>query len=556
MLEELLIRDVGVIEDVCIRLDGGFTVVTGETGAGKTMVVSALELLLGARADGTRVRAGSDRALVEGRIAPAPSGADGWLLDDDDDLVVSREVAAGAEGARSRARIGGRLAPVSALGQLLGGVVEVHGQGDAHRLVDPSAQRDLLDRSGGPALTAVREQYASSFQRWHEAARELADIEQGVRERAREMDRLAAELAEIDAVAPEAGEDEALRAQLTRLEHAESLLEAARAAADALLADGGARDTLGQALGMVRPVAHIEARLSAVAERAESLVAEVQDLALELGNYADGLDLDPARLDELRNRQAALRGLTRKYGEDADAVIAYAQWARERVTELASGDERRAQLVDEVTQLRQALEDATVALRTVRITAGQELAASVDAHLADLAMAGAAFTVDVDPVEPGPSGGDRVTFALAANPGEPSLPLARAASGGERSRVALALRLSLAAADDAQVLVFDEVDAGVGGEVALAIGEKLARLARGRQVLCVTHLAQVAAYADQHLVVAKRVGGGRTTADVRAIRDGDRLRELSRLLSGSPHSDTAAEHAEELRTFARQRLAS
>jgi DNA repair protein RecN (Recombination protein N) len=556
VLEELLIRDVGVIDEVSLRIGGGLTVVTGETGAGKTMVVSALELLLGARADATRVRGGAERALVEGRLTPPPPGSEEWLDDGDEDLVVSREVSVGGDATRSRARIGGRPAPASALSGLLGGVVEVHGQGDAHRLADPTRVRELLDRSGGAALQEVRAAYGEIHHRWRTAAMQLRDLEEGDRDRARELDRLRAEVEEIAAFDPVAGEDETLAADLRRLEHAEHLVAAAQTAAGAVFADGGARDTVGVAVSALRDVSGLDPALTELHERAEGVAAELQDLALELTHYAEGLDLDPGRLDALRARQAGLRSLTRKYGEDAAAVLAYAEEARARIAALDGGVERIAELRAEATELERRLHDAADRLRAARVDAGMRLSASVEEHLRDLAMGDARFTVEVTATEPGPAGADRVGFLLAAGAGQPSLPVARAASGGERSRVALALRLSLTAADEAEVLVFDEVDAGVGGAVALAIGEKLARLAQGRQVLCVTHLAQLAAYADDHLVVAKHTHGGRTTARLERLTDDDaRLRELSRLLSGTPDSERAAEHAAELRARARARLA-
>jgi len=549
VLEELLIRDVGVIEEVTLTLAPGLNVLTGETGAGKTMVVSALELLLGVRADADQVRTGAAAALVEGRLRPPPPGAGEWLDDGDDELVVSREVAAAG---RSRARIGGRLAPASALAQTVGAAVEIHGQADSARLSAPAVQRDLLDRSGGPELAAALAAYRALHDRWRDTEAELEAMRTGERDRARELDRLAFELSEIDGVAPVEDELESLDAELGRLEHSESLRAASAAAAAALAADGGARDTLGDAVGALRPVAALDRGLDGLVSRAEGLAAEAQDLALELAAYGETLDADPRRLDALRERRAALAGLLRKYGPDTHAVIVYADQARARLTVLSGGDERAAELAGHAARLAGEVDAAARTLRAARRAAGERLAAAVAGHLADLAMPQARLRVAVDEVDPGPSGGDRVAFLLAANAGEPPLPLAKAASGGERSRVALAVRLALADADRTPVLVFDEVDVGIGGATALAVGEKLAALARGRQVLCVTHLAQLAAFADTHFAVSKTTVRGRTVAAVERLDEADRVTELSRMLSGTPESALAAGHAAELRALALQ----
>jgi DNA repair protein RecN (Recombination protein N) len=359
------------------------------------------------------------------------------------------------------------------------------------------------------------------------------------------------ELAEIDAVAPMEGEEDRLEAELRRLEHAEGLAEASGRAAAAIADDGGARDALGSAVALLRGVAGLDDDLEVLRGRAEGLAAEAQDLAMELAGYAQGVAGDAARLEELRGRRAALAGLCRKYGPDATAVVAYATTARGRVTELDGGEERAQGLSGEVAELWQEVGRTGAALRSERAQAGRRLADQVERYLEELAMAGARMEVAVEESEPGPVGADRIIFQLAANPGEPMLPLGKAASGGERSRVALAVRLALADVDETPVLVFDEVDAGIGGKVAVEVGRKLGALARGRQVLCVTHLAQLAAFADVHFLVEKGMAEGeRTVATVRALDEDERVTELSRMLSGSPDSELAAGHAAELRAGA------
>jgi DNA repair protein RecN (Recombination protein N) len=549
MLEEILIRDVGVIDEVTLRLAPGLNVLTGETGAGKTIVVSALELLLGGRAAADRVRAGAEAAVVEGRLHPAPAAAKEWLADGDDELVVSREVAAAG---RSRARVGGRLAPVSALAETVGETVEIHGQTDSTRLMDAAMQRALLDRSGGPAVAEAIARYRGAYDAWRASAAELATLRGTERDRAHELDRLVFEVAEIDAVGPVPGEEDELVVELARLEHAETLMAAAAQASAAIGEDGGARDGLGTAVATLRGVAGLDPRLDALRQRAEGLAAEAQDLALECRVYADAVELDPERIESLRERRAALAGLARKYGADSAAIAAYADQARERAAALQAGDQRSAGLAAEVERMGSEVAGLAQALRAARREAGARLAGEAGRHLAELGMPAAVMEVVVEEIEPGPSGGDRVRFLLAANAGEPALPLAKAASGGERSRVALAIRLALAGADDTSVLVFDEVDAGIGGATALVVGRKLSALARDRQVLCVTHLAQLAAFADAHFVVEKRTRDGRTVAGVRRLDGEARVRELSRMLSGTPESARAADHAEELLALARR----
>lgn len=549
MLEELLIRDVGVIEEVTLHLVPGLNVLTGETGAGKTIVVSALELLLGARADADRVRAGAQAALVEGRFHPVPAGAHEWLADGDEELVASRELVAGG---RSRARLGGRLAPVSALADVVGMAVEVHGQTDSTRLLDSAKQRELLDRVAGPSLAGTLGRYQDLYRRWRAATEELVSLCTDARHHARELDRIVFELAEIEAVGPVRGEEGALAVELARLEHAETLADAATQASAAVGGDGGARDALGGAVAALRAVARLDPGLDALGERVEGLAAETQELAFELAAYAESVELDPHQLEALRERRAALAGLMRKYGPDSAAVVAYADEARARIATLRASTDRSAVLEAEVGQLEAAVGDAAMDLRRARREAGEQLATAVGVHLADLGMPCARMKVVVEQAEPGPNGGDRVRFLLAANPGEAALPLAKAASGGERSRVALAIRLALARADDTEVLVFDEIDAGVGGATALAVGRKLAILARDRQVLCVTHLAQLAAFADAHFVVEKQTAGGRTVAVVARLDAESRVRELSRMLSGTS-SAQAAGHAAELLSMAQGR---
>ncbi|CAN5922715.1 DNA repair protein RecN [soil metagenome] len=546
MLDELHIRDLGVIADVTLRLTPGLNVLTGETGAGKTIVVSALELLCGGRASAPLVRQGARAALAEARLHPVPVAAAAFVDVDDDDLVIARELAAADGSGRSRARVGGQLAPISTLRDVTDGLIEMHGQQDSTRLTAGTAQRALLDRFGGTTIAEVAAAYRAAYDAAVAARHDLEQLRADQRERVRELDRLRFELDEIAAVDPAVDEEHDLDAQLRRLEHAEGLMLAARQAADLLTGEQGARDTLGAAVADLRDMAGVDDVLDDLLARLEQVAAETQDLGLELNSYAQGIAIDPEGLDQLRTRRAAIGALLRKYGADTREVTSYAGTARTRAAELASDDEREAQLAAQLDRLDTAVVQAAATLRDARAAAAKQLEAAVGTHLDELALVGARLEIHLTAIEPGPHGADRVEYLLAANRGEPALALGRFASGGERSRIALALRLALADADDTPILVFDEVDAGIGGDVARAVGAKLAALARGRQVLCVTHSAQLAAHADAHFLVTKEASDGRTRSHVAQLDHAGRVAELSRMLSGSTDSDVATRHADEL----------
>jgi DNA repair protein RecN (Recombination protein N) len=557
MIDELHIRGLGVIEEATLRLGDGLTVVTGETGAGKTMVVTALQLLLGARADTSLVRAGEASAYAEARIAPPPASAAEWLDDGVDELVVSREIPADG---RSRARLNGRLAPVAALADALGAAVEVHAQHEHVRLARADVQRRLVDRYAGEPHARTLAAYREVHRAWRGAVEERERLAADARERARTVDRLRFEVEEIDAVALDPETDAALPARLAVLEHAEELQLAAATAAQALGEDG-VQEPLGVAVGALRRLPVEDPVLDALRGRLVAVVEEARDVAAALRDHGDDIDADPQALQELRERQVVIQQLCRKYGDDVAGVLAYADEAREELGRLERAESDAAGLDERISELEAHARELAEDLRRGRTVAGERLAEQVDGHLADLGMPHARFSVAVDAVaDLGPDGSDRLAFLLAPNPGEPAQPVAKAASGGERSRVSLAIEVALADVDDAEVLVFDEVDAGIGGATAMAVGEKLARLAHGgdgrrRQVLCVTHLAQLAAFADVHHVVEKGVQGGRTVTTTRAVAEGDRVAELSRMLGGDATRSAGQEHARELLDRAREQRA-
>jgi DNA repair protein RecN (Recombination protein N) len=425
---------------------------------------------------------------------------------------------------------------VSALTTVAQGLIELHGQQDSTRLGQAAVQRELLDRYGGAPVGSAMKVYRQAYDAFEETRRELDRLRTEQRERARERDRLRYELDEIDAVDPKPDEEHDLDGDLRRLEHAESLVTAAREAAGLLNHEGGARDALGSAVAGLRAVSDVDPDLDDLHQQLERLASEVQQLGLDFGGYADGIAIDPAALEDARTRRSALAQLVRKYGADTREVCEYAERARARVAVLERDDECLGTLAQQLETLDGEVAGAAIGLRHARADAARELQDAVAGHL-DICLTETA---------PGPTGADHVDFMLAANPGEPALELGRFASGGERSRIALALRLALADADDTPVLVFDEVDSGIGGGVARAVGAKLAALARGRQVLCVTHSAQLAAHADSHFLVTKHTVDGRTRSRVEWLDRDARVRELSRMLSGSTSSDVAARHADEL----------
>ena len=575
MLEELRITGLGVIEDTTLPLTGGMNVITGETGAGKTMVVTGLGLLFGGRADAGRVRADPGRAVVEGRLRLKGTIADAVLAriadagaepDDDGAVMLSRTVT--IEG-RSRAHVGGRSAPVAVLTDVGERVLAVHGQSDQLRLLRPAEQRAALDRFAGPEHEKLLETFRETFTKWRRTAEDLADRRRNARDRNQEADLLKLGLDEITRVDPQPGEDEELKAEAQRLEHAEGLRTAAVLAYQSVAGGAEAGDEtpdatslLGTARRTLEGQAGVDAKLADLAARIEEAATLVADVSAELSSYLDSLDADPNRLTTIYERRALLRGLTRKYADDIDGVITWAETARTRLGELDTSDE----LLEELDRERQRLE-AEVAEQAARLTAARAEAAGrfadeVSVELAGLAMPHSRVevavlprtagknepSVTVDGAEVGVTadGADEVELRLLAHPGAPALPLQRGASGGELSRVMLAIEVVFAGAGGPPTLVFDEVDSGVGGTAAVEIGRRLARLARSHQVLVVTHLPQVAAFADRHLVVAKDTGGAVTTSGVRVVEDTDRARELSRMLAGLPDSDLGIAHAEEL----------
>lgn len=550
-IHEITIRNLGVIDTVQLALAPGLTVVTGETGAGKTMLVTALQLALGARADQQFVREGAAQATIDVICLDPPTSplVESGLRE----AIISREIPANG---RSIARVNGRPVAVATLDDLFGRHVEVHAQHSHVRLSQSTTQRELLDRYAGSEHADCLTRYAETFEQWHAAQQRYDAVLASAAERAREHDRLQFEVAEINAAEIDVVNDDKLDDQIARLAHAEQLADAARNASIKLDIDHGAA-ALAEAIQQLKSVRAYDDDLDRIADELSALTDEVVLLARRLRMYAESLDTDTQGLAELQERKHLLQGLRRKFGATLDDVLAYAADAT-RTLATFEADDPAALAALRDTHHTELLRCAK-AVRAGRQRAAHQLSGEITAHLVDLGMPHATFHIDVAPGEPRRHGMDQVIFQLAANPGEPPRPIADAVSGGERSRVALAVEVALADVDDADVLVFDEVDAGIGGETALAVGEKLARLAGGingrrRQVMCVTHLAQLAVFADRHYVVEKAVRDGRTHTAVRAVETDQREQELSRLLGGVV-ATAGVEHARLLMQTAKARLA-
>jgi len=542
MLSELRVEQLGIIEEATVVLGPGLTVITGETGAGKTLLIDALQLLCGGRADPSMVREGAVEARVEARFV-----ADGCLSADapvgfaEGEIVVARVVP--GEG-RSRGYVNGRLATAAELAALTADLVDLHGQHSQQALLTPAAQRAVLDAFAGEPARRALSTYRTARAEAREIDERIAALGGDEQARAREVDLLRHQIDEIEAAGPvDPGEDDRLAAEADLLGDAEAVREALTVAQRALA--GGTSDGIAAALGALGG----REAFSPLVERLRGLQAEAADLAAEVRGLADGLSADPGRLAAVQARRAVLRDLMRRYGPDIDSVIAFLATARDRRVELEQRDEHVAALEAERAAVDARGIAARAELSAVRREAAGPFATGVTARLRDLALPAADFTVAVSDGDPGEDGADDVVFLLAPNPGEPARPVARAASGGELSRVMLAIRLVSAVAPP--TVVFDEVDAGIGGEAGIAVGAALAALGVGRQVLCVTHLAQVAAAADAHVAVAKATVGARTVARVDALDAEARVGEITRMLSGLDESASARRHAEELLDRAR-----
>jgi DNA repair protein RecN (Recombination protein N) len=557
MIEEIYIRDLGVIQEARLPFGKGLTVITGETGAGKTMVLSALGLLLGERADTATIRRGQDQAFVEGRWLIAEGSPvvervrDAGSDVEQGELILNRSIS--NEG-RSRASVSGRSAPVGLLNELGEMLVVVHGQSDQIRLKSAVAQREALDQFGGAELAAALAAYQSTYKAWRDLTQRLEDLKASLDARAAEAEELRNAVDELEKLDARAGEDLELAEKAERLNNLEILRAAAALAHEALSSEGfgdspDALGLIGQARRSLEQVSNHDAELGRLAELLKEVSVQLADASGEISSYLASLDLEGAgEINLIQDRRASLTAAMRKYGPTLDEVIAYRATASDRLLELDSSSETVDQLGVEYEALSASLKAQADSLSALRVSAASRLAELVTAELKELAMGGASLVVEVGYADAyGSHGQDSVTIQLSSYPGAEPRPLGKGASGGELSRIMLAIEVVLAETQQAPTFIFDEVDAGVGGAAAIEVGRRLAMLAQRAQVIVVTHLAQVAAYANSHLRVLKTSSVEFTATDVVELDGQSRVEELARMLSGLSDSQSGLAHAAELR---------
>jgi DNA repair protein RecN (Recombination protein N) len=553
VLHELRIENLLLIERAELRFEAGLNAITGETGAGKTVLAHSLDLLMGGKARPQIVRPGAEEAWVEGVFA-IPAG----LFDDPElaelrervpegagEIVLGRRI--GVSG-RTSAFVAGRAASAADLRALGSRLLAFYGQHEHRRLTLASAQLGILDGFAGEAQLELLDRYRAVHGEVIALGRELAELREREGARERDLDLLRFELAEIEAASPDPGEAEELEAERQRLRHAEGLREAAAGALAALGAEeGGAREALGAAQGSLQAGEGVDASLDALAERVRAAAVELDDLAADLRSYVDHVEAEPGRLEMVEERLEALDRLKRKHGGSVESVLAHAEHCRAEVARLETAEERAGELERRIAEAEAGRAELAAKLSAGRREAAEALSAAVEAELAELAMDGARLEVglEVHPDGFGPSGSESAEFMLATNPGMPVSPLKDAASGGELSRVMLALT-GLAGESRTRTLVFDEIDAGIGGQTARAVGERLRRLAAARQVICITHLPQVASQATAHFTIAKAAAGGDTIAAVERVAGEELVAEIVRMLGAERDDETASRHAREL----------
>jgi DNA repair protein RecN (Recombination protein N) len=550
VLTELSVENVALIERATLELSPGLNAITGETGAGKTLLATALQMLLGGRARSEAVRTGARRATVEGTFVLPEAGAEelvaGTLgdlaeeVDTGDGLVLRRTL---TDDGRSRCYVAGVSVPVRTLATLGERLVSYHSQREQARLTEPAEQLAILDDFLDEGALAAREKRASLWRAVEEDRRELEEMTEASEARLRELDFLRYQISELEAAGYTAGEVADLTRERDRLRNVTDLLQAAAAASSALSSEeGGAIEGAARAAAELERAARHDGGLSAPLERLSGLSAELQDVLYELRSYVDELEADPERLEAVEDRLAALRALERKYGEDIEG---YLEEARARLRRLENADEASAELQSRISAAQERLGELAAGITAGREEAAGRLSQKVQENLADLNLEKTTFRAQLVPAPPGPSGVERVEFLLRPNPGEPELPVRRYASGGELSRIMLAIRLAQERAEPGATYIFDEVDAGIGGETATAVGAKLRELGERNQVLTITHLPQIASEAASHVVVSKEEARGRTITRIRRVEGEERLKEMARMLSGRVDHASLA-HASEL----------
>ena len=550
MLTEISVENVALIEEATLELSPGLNAITGETGAGKTLLATALQMLLGGRARSDTVRAGASKATVEGTfVLPQETGpailtdALGDLAEEvegEDGLVLRRTL---TEEGRSRCYVGGVSVPVRALASLGERLVSYHSQREQTRLTEPAEQLAILDDFLDESAATAKREHAALWHAVERDRRELQEILASSEARLREVDFLRFQVSELESAGYDAEEISELKRERERLRNVTDILQAAAAATVALSAEDGvgAIDAVARATSELETASRHDEGLITLLQRLGGLSAELEDLLYELRSYVDELEADPARLETVEDRLAAMRTLERKYGN----VEGYLEESRTRLSRLENLDEETAQLDGRLAEGKRRLAELAASISAGRRKAAELLSEKVQENLGDLNLGKTTVRAELVPVEPGPSGAERVEFAIRPNPGEPELPVRRYASGGELSRIMLAIRLAQERVEPGATYVFDEVDAGIGGETATAVGAKLRVLGERNQVLTITHLPQIASEAASHVVVAKEESEGRTITRITRVEGEARLKEMARMLSGRVDQASLA-HASEL----------
>ena len=548
MLHALHIENLAIIDRLEVHFEAGLNALTGETGAGKSILVDALNLALGERADPTLIRAGADKLRVNAVFELPDDPELRALLDElgvepeEGFLYLSREVQAGG---RSVARINGQPVPLSTVQAIGERLVDLHGQHEHQSLLNPSRHLEFLDRWLGEPALSLRAQTREAVLALRQAERELQELTERAREREQRLDLYRFQLEEIRAANLQVGEDAQLETEARRLTHAEKLIALAGGAYDALMQENGAYDLAAYARRSLSEIARIDPSVAEWGDMLEGALAQMEEVAHNLRAYAEQIEYDPARLEEVIARLELIKRLKRKYGDTIEAVLQYAEEAESNLHALETQTERREALEAQVAELQSRAANLCEQLSALRKAGAQRFAQAVQAILRELAMERAEFRVEVRPKPMDTRGADSIEFLFSANPGEPPRPLSKIASGGEMSRVMLALKTALADAAPVPTLVFDEIDAGLGGRTAHAVGEKLAELAQHCQILCITHLPQIASRATHHLAIEKHSDGDATRVQIRALEGEARIQEIARMLTGEP-TEIALQHAQEL----------
>jgi DNA repair protein RecN (Recombination protein N) len=552
MLRAISVRNFAIIDRLDLEFGPGFNVLTGETGAGKSIILDALSLILGGRAGAEMVRGGEGRAVIDAvfdveRSPDLCAFAREMGFDiEENQLFVSREVASNG---KSTCRVGGRPATVAQLRELGEWLVDLHGQHEHQSLLAVQRHIDMLDEWGGRDILALRQEVGAAYRVLQELLREQAQLEQDARERARLLDLYQFQVKEIEAAGLSVGEDEALMAEQKRLANAQRLAEFAGMAAAALGGSEespGALEALGAALRVLEEAAELDRTLAPTCEAVRSAVYELTEAERDLTRYQDNMEFHPERLAQIEERLELLRSLKRKYGDTIEEILAYQQETAIRLDTLLHSEERGANLARDIEIADRHLRELCAELSVLRRKAAQEFGEITRSELRELAMEKARFEVHIEGGEPSAKGTDRVEFLIATNPGEPLRPLAKVASGGEISRVMLAIKSAMARQEALPTMVFDEIDVGVGGRTASVIADKLVTLAKAAQILCITHLAQIASRGDLHFYIEKQVIGERTVVVVTPLEEEARIAEVARMIGGAEVTETVLQHAREM----------